>query len=49
MDFIWRMSCFANAAGFHITEEIPDPRRKTGVFDRGIEGVIDGLLKGFGI
>jgi hypothetical protein len=49
MDFIWRMTCFANAAGFHITEEIPDPCRKTGVFGRGIEGVIDGLLKGFGI
>jgi hypothetical protein len=40
---------FANATGFHITEEIPDPRRKSGVFGRGIEGIIDGLLKGFGI
>jgi len=40
---------FANAAGYHLTEEIPDPRRKTGLFGRGIEGIVDGLLKGFGI
>lgn len=40
---------FANAAGYHLTEEIPDPRRKKGLFGRGIEGLVDGLLKGFGI
>ena len=40
---------FASADGYHLTEEIPDPRRKTGLFGRGIEGVIDGILKGFGI
>jgi len=40
---------FANAAGYHLTEEIPDPRRKNGLFGRGIEGIVDGLLKGFGI
>ena len=40
---------FANATGYHFTEEIPDPRRKTGLFGRGIEGIIDGFLKGFGI
>jgi len=40
---------FASANGYHLTEEIPDPRRKTGLFGRGIEGIVDGLLKGFGI
>ncbi len=40
---------FANATGYHLTEEIPDPRRKSGLFGRGIEGIIDGILKGFGI
>jgi hypothetical protein len=40
---------FASAPGFHLTEEIPDPRRKTALFGRGIEGMVDGLLKGFGI
>jgi len=40
---------FASAHGYHLTEEIPDPRRKTGLFGRGIEGVVDSLLKGFGI
>lgn len=40
---------FANATGYHLTEEIPDPRRKTGLFGRGIEGIVDGILKGFGI
>jgi len=40
---------FANALGYHLTEEIPDPRRKKGLFGRGIEGLVDGLLKGFGI
>ena len=40
---------FANATGYHFTEEIPDPRRKTGLFGRGVEGIIDGFLKGFGI
>ncbi len=40
---------FASATGIHLTEEIPDPRRKTGLFGRGIEGLVDGVLKGFGI
>jgi len=40
---------FSGATGHHFTEEIPDPRRKTGLFGRGIEGIVDGLLKGFGI
>lgn len=40
---------FASATGIHLTEEIPDPRKKTGLFGRGIEGIVDGVLKGFGI
>jgi Skp family chaperone for outer membrane proteins len=40
---------FSNGSGAYLTEEIPDPRRKTGLFGRGIEGLVDGLLKGFGI
>lgn len=40
---------FADGEGYHFTEEIPDPRRKRGLFGRGIEGIVDGLLKGFGL
>jgi hypothetical protein len=31
------------------TEEVPKPMRKTGPFGRGLEGIIDGFLKAFGI
>ncbi len=40
---------FAGAEGSYFTEEIADPHRKTGLFGRGLEGLIDGLLKAFGI
>lgn len=40
---------FSNADGFHFTEEVPNPKRKAGLFGRGLEGVLDGLLKAFGI
>lgn len=40
---------FADANGYHFTEEIPDPRRRSGLFGRGPEGLIDSVLKGFGI
>jgi len=40
---------FSNASGYHLTEEIPDPRRTKGLFGRGVEGLVDGILKGFGI
>jgi hypothetical protein len=41
--------CFSDAEGFHLTEEVPDMRRKAGLFGRGLEGIIDGFLKAFGI
>jgi hypothetical protein len=40
---------FSDGNGFHLTEEIPDPRQKTGLFGRGLEGLVDGFLKAFGI
>lgn len=40
---------FSDANGFHFTEEIPNPHRKSGIFGRGLEGLIDGALKAFGI
>lgn len=40
---------FSDATGFYLTEEIPDPRQKTGLFGRGLEGLMDGMLKAFGI
>ncbi len=41
---------FSAADGVFLTEEVPDPRRKkSGLFGRGLEGVLDGLLKAFGI
>ncbi len=40
---------FSDANGFHFTEEVPNPNRKTGLFGRGLEGIIDGFLKAFGI
>jgi hypothetical protein len=41
--------CFSAADGFHFTEEVPNIDRKSGLFGRGLEGIIDGLLKAFGI
>lgn len=41
--------CFSGADGFHFTEEIPNQHRKAGLFGRGLEGLIDGFLKAFGI
>lgn len=40
---------FSGASGFHLTEEIPDPRRRRGVFGWSLEGFLDGFLKAFGI
>lgn len=40
---------FSDAEGFHFTEEVPNHKRKAGLFGRGLEGVLDGLLKAFGI
>lgn len=40
---------FAGDTGIHLTEETPDPRRKRGMFNRGLEGLLDGVLKAFGI
>lgn len=40
---------FAGGSGFHLTEEIPDPRRKRGVFGWSLEGFLDGFFKAFGI
>jgi hypothetical protein len=40
---------FGNGNGVHLTEEIPDPRRKRGLFGWSIEGLLDGFLKAFGI
>jgi hypothetical protein len=40
---------FSAANGFHFTEEVPNPHRKSGLFGRGLEGFIDGTLKAFGI
>jgi hypothetical protein len=40
---------FSDAHGYYLTEEVPNVDRKKGIFGRGLEGVIDGLLKAFGI
>lgn len=40
---------FSDANGFFLTEEVPHPGRKAGLFGRGIEGLFDGFLKAFGI
>ena len=40
---------FSDANGFQFTEEVPNPDRKSGIFGRGLEGLIDGFLKAFGI
>jgi hypothetical protein len=40
---------FSDSNGFYFTEEIPSPNRKSGFFGRGLEGLIDGFLKAFGI
>ena len=40
---------FSDSNGFHLTEEVPNTHRKTGLFGRGFEGLIDGALKAFGI
>jgi hypothetical protein len=40
---------FSDADGFQFTEEVPNPNRKTGLFGRGLEGIMDGFLKAFGI
>lgn len=40
---------FSDANGYFLTEEVPHPSRKAGPFGRGIEGIIDGFLKAFGI
>ncbi|MBK8036969.1 MAG: hypothetical protein IPK22_07505 [Verrucomicrobiaceae bacterium] len=40
---------FAGDAGIFIYEEMPDARRKTGFTGRGIEGVMDAMLKAFGV
>jgi hypothetical protein len=40
---------FSDANGFHFTEEVPNPHRKSGIFGRCLEGLIDGFLKAFGI
>lgn len=40
---------FAGQPGYCIYEETPHPNAKTGVTGRGIEGVIDSMLKVFGI
>jgi hypothetical protein len=40
---------FAGDAGYYIYEEVPDASRRTGISGRGIEGVMDTLLKAFGI
>ncbi|MDF1659327.1 MAG: hypothetical protein P1U58_17050, partial [Verrucomicrobiales bacterium] len=40
---------FAGENGILVYEEMPDERRKAGLTGRGLEGVLDGLLKAFGI
>ncbi len=41
---------FRGTEGVFLSDEIPDPRRsKGGIFGRGLEGVFDTILKGFGI
>jgi hypothetical protein len=41
---------FSAADGVFLSEEVPDPRRKKGgLFGRGFEGLLDGVLKAFGI
>ncbi|MFC5049957.1 hypothetical protein ACFPK9_04960 [Rubritalea spongiae] len=40
---------FSGADGIYLTEEIPHKGNKTGFFGRGLEGLLDGILKGFGI
>lgn len=40
---------FSGAGGFFFTEEAQNPNRKKGIFNKGLEGVVDGLLKAFGI
>lgn len=41
--------CFSDAHGYYLTEEVPNVNRKKGIFGRGLEGLIDGTLKAFGI
>ena len=40
---------FSGADGFHFAEEITNPSRRKGLFGRGLEGLLDGFLKAFGI
>lgn len=40
---------FSGENGVYLTEEIPHRGNKTGFFGRGLEGLLDGVLKGFGI
>ena len=40
---------FGGGPGFFIYEEIPDVRERAGVTGKGLEGVVDAVLKAFGI
>jgi len=40
---------FAGKSGLFVYEEMPDARGKTGIGGRGLEGLLDGFLKVFGI
>lgn len=40
---------FSGRSGYFIYEEMPDPSRKAGISGKGLEGVLDTVLKIFGI
>lgn len=40
---------FAGKSGVYVYEEMPDARRKTGLSGRGLEGILDAVLKAFGV
>lgn len=53
-DYVWGRDelfndRFSGAEGTHLTEEIPDESQRNTFFSRGLEGVLDGVLKAFGI
>ncbi|MGH8252015.1 MAG: hypothetical protein ACREVI_15210 [Steroidobacteraceae bacterium] len=40
---------FSGGPGFYVYEEVPDLGKRTGIAGRGLEGIMDSLLKLFGI
>ncbi|MGJ8641778.1 MAG: hypothetical protein ACSHX9_00090 [Luteolibacter sp.] len=53
-DYVWGRDelfndRFSGSEGIHLTEEIPDESQRNTLFSRGLEGILDGFLKAFGI